>query len=171
MVTGTTASVSDQIIMTGKAGAPQAFRERAEVFRVPGIFEPRLIKHGLGDRVGHHSTRLALTDSFDRALDRFDRRRGVRWAGEAGRVFNRVFQRDDRQAFRERRSSAGQISLDDRGYETRALGGGAQEARSRQDDERRARCSVAPGSQRQFRTDPGWVAHGHRQRRNVPGHG
>ena len=78
-------------------GAP-GLGERAEIFGMAGVFESRLIKRGFGDGVGHHRAHVALTDRLDRALDRFDRRRGIGCAGAPGRVFNRVFQRDDRQA-------------------------------------------------------------------------
>ena len=78
-------------------GAP-GLGERGKIFSMAGVFESRLIKRGFGDGVGHHRAHMALTNRFDRALDRFDRRRGIGRAGAPGRVFNRVFQRDDRQA-------------------------------------------------------------------------
>ena len=40
MVTGTTASVSDQIIMTGKAGAPQALASSPRYSVCPGCLNP-----------------------------------------------------------------------------------------------------------------------------------
>jgi hypothetical protein len=74
------------------------FRPYRRDIRMAGVSESRLIERGFGDGVGHHRAHVALTDRLDRALDRFDRRRGIGCAGASGRVFNRVFQRDNRQA-------------------------------------------------------------------------
>ena len=51
-----------------------------------------------------------------------------------------------------------------------ALRCSGEEARRGEDEERRAARPLAPRSERQLRTDPGRVAHRHRQRRLVAGH-
>ena len=55
IVTGTTASSGDQIIITGFAGAPQRAREFAQEFGVAGMAESRVVKRLLGDRIGDHA--------------------------------------------------------------------------------------------------------------------
>ncbi len=51
------------------------------------------------------------------------------------------------------------------------LAAAARTPRRRENDERRAWRSIAPGGERQFRADPRRVAHRHRQRQRVAGHG
>ena len=85
MVTGTTASASDQIIITGNAGAPQALASSPRYSVCPGKAEAGFVEHGLGDRIGDDGARRAVMDRLDRARDRFDRRRGV-GRGSGGRA-------------------------------------------------------------------------------------
>ena len=135
-----------------------------------GESEPGLVKHGLGDRVCHHRPRLAAMDRLDRALYRFDRRGRVGGARPAGLGLDCMLERDDRQAFGEFACRRGRVGLDDRRLKPGAPGGGGEDGRRRQNEERRAWRPVAPGGKRELRPDPRRVAHRHRQRRFVACH-
>ena len=147
-------AVSDQIIITGKAGAPQASASAPRYSVWPGYLKPGLVERGLGDRVGHHRAGLAVTNRFDRALDRFDRRRGVgrRWADRA-RPRPGFSSATTGNAVREGGSGSRRIGLDDRRCKARALrrrrpgrsGAGENEERERRASGRARRPAPAPG--------------------------
>ena len=121
-----------------KGRRPPSLGELAEIFGVAGESEAGLIKHGLGDRIGHDCARLASVDRVDRASNQFDRRRSIGRAWAAGLGLDRMGERDDRQALSEYGCGRCRIGLDDRRFEPDAPGGGGEDGRRRQNEKRRA---------------------------------
>ena len=171
MVTGTTASIGDQIIITGCDGAaPVTLRERAEKFGVAGKREAGGVERRLGDRVGDDRARLArLARSRPRARSIRSPRRAKAGSGAPASASARA---------------ASGTTGSARAKAPRELVRARPRRSERQEPSRRAKASSArgsasakngagaalarkPGAQHQFRADAGGIAHrqGERRRR------
>ena len=167
MVTGTTASAGDQIIITGCAGAaPIALGERAEELGVAGKLEAGVVERRLGDRIGDDGARRAGLHQADGAFDRLDRRGGEVGTRRAGSRVGAGGERDDRQRAREGRGGlVGRDFGDRRGKPSRRAKSRERDRVGENEEGRGDGVACQPGAQREFGADPGGVAHRHGERR------
>ena len=160
IVTGTTASSGDQIIITGSAGPPQARASSPRNSVWPGWRKAGVVQRLLGDGVGDDGAGLAAAHVADGALDRFQDRRRSRGIGLARRDIGARGERR-RPAGRGRTPRAarsGDGRLDRRREAERAVGardgfgvGEQEERRVRAPRPRATRRAPVPGRSRRDR--------------------
>ena len=173
MVTGTTASVCDQIIMTGKAGSPQALASSPRNSVWPGKSEAGLVERRLGDRIGDDGAGLARrAPPRPRARSTRSSLRRCAATGRPGSASTGFSSgTTGRPLAKIAAASRGSVSTIGASKPMRLAM--PERCAGAASDDRRARrqATSTPGGERQFRADPCRLAHRHRKRRLPVGQG